>query len=141
MNLTRKVLKFKANYDKRAKKVFDKRALVGVLSLAVLTKSIPLLWIVGDAILSWKLYKKQNQQEHALRWARLGVGLTWFTGVLNPTVAGFLLVVDGVYSIFRYRRYNVTKSFVEDVPRLARIGVGFVIMAALPMTLPSLGIL
>lgn len=141
MNLTRKIRKFKANYDKRAEKVFDRKSLVGVMSLAVLTKSIPLLWIVGDAILSWKLYRRQNHQEHALRWARLGVGITWFTGVLNPTVAGFLLIVDGAYSIFRYRRYNITKSFVEDVPRLARIGVGFMIMAALPLTLPSMGIL
>ena len=141
MDLTKKFKKFKANYDKRSTKVFDKKTGVAVLSLVVLAKSLPFAWIVSDAILSWKLYKKQSQQEHALRWARLGVGITWFTGVLNPTVAGFLLVVDGIYSIFRYRRYKITKSFVEDVPRLARIGVGFIIMAALPLTLPSMGIL
>jgi len=87
-----------------------------------------------------ELYKKQNNQEHALRWARLGVGLSWFVGVLNPIIAGFLLFIDGAYSIVRYRYYRITTSFVEDIPRLTRMGIGLMIMAAIPLTLPSLGI-
>ena len=124
--------------QKRIRLLFGKKTSFALTSLAVLTKSFPLVWMVGDALLSIKLYKKQNSQEHALRWARLGVGLTWFVGILNPLVAGFLLVVDGIYSIVRYRYYHVTKNLVEDLPRLARVGIGFAMMAALPVTLPAL---
>lgn len=124
--------------QKRVKLLFGKKTSFALTSLAVLTKSFPLVWLVGDALLSIKLYKKQNGQEHALRWARLGIGLTWFVGVLNPLIAGFLLVTDGVYSIARYRYYHVTKDIVEDLPRLARVGVGFAMMAAIPVTLPAL---
>lgn len=123
---------------KRVKLLFGKKTSFALTSLAVLTKSFPLVWLVGDALLSIKLYKRQNRQEHALRWARLGIGLTWFVGVLNPLIAGFLLVTDGIYSIARYRYYHVTKDLVEDLPRLARVGVGFAMMAALPVTLPAL---
>jgi len=132
-----KVIKLKG-LQKRVKLLFGKKACFALTSLAVLTKSFPLVWLVGDALLSIKLYKKQNGQEHALRWARLGVGVTWFVGVLNPLVAGFLLVADGLYSIVRYRYYHVTKDLVEDLPRLARVGVGFAMMAAIPVTLPAL---
>lgn len=128
-------------FGRRANFLFTAKTNAALVFLTVITKSLPLIWLVGDAILSIKLYQKQNFQEHALRWARLGIGVTWFVGLLNPLLAGFLLVVDGVYSIARYRYYNITKDFIEDVPRLARIGVGFLIMAAIPMTLPSLGIL
>jgi hypothetical protein len=127
-------------FKKRADRLFGKKTMFGLTSLALLTKSFPLVWLVGDALLSIKLYKKQNGQEHALRWARLGVGLSWFVGALNPLVAGFILVVDGLYSIARYRYYHVTKDFIEDVPRLARVGVGVMMMAALPLTLPALGL-
>lgn len=123
---------------KRVKLLFGKKTSFALTSLAVLTKSFPLVWLVGDALLSIKLYKRQNRQEHALRWARLGLGLTWFVGILNPLIAGFLLVTDGIYSIARYRYYHITKDFIEDVPRLARIGVGFAMMAAIPVTLPAL---
>ncbi len=124
--------------QKRVGMLFGKKTSFGLTSLALLTKSFPLVWLVGDALLSIKLYKKQNKQEHALRWARLGVGVTWFLGILNPLIAGFLLVTDGVYSIARYRYYHITKNFIEDVPRLVRVGVGFAMMAALPVTLPAL---
>ncbi len=127
--------------EKRVKHLFGRKTSFALTSLAVLTKSFPLVWLVGDALLSIKLYKRQNRQEHALRWARLGVGLTWFVGILNPLVAGFLLVVDGIYSIARYRYYHITKNFVEDLPRLARVGVGFAMMAALPVTLPALNLI
>jgi hypothetical protein len=124
--------------QKRVKLLFGKKTSFALTSLAILTKSFPLVWLVGDALLSIKLYKKQNKQEHALRWARLGVGVAWFVGILNPLIAGFLLVVDGAYSIARYRYYHITKDFVEDLPRIARIGVGLAIMAALPIALPTL---
>lgn len=127
--------------QKKVKLLFGKKTSFALTSLAVLTKSFPLVWLVGDALLSIKLYKKQNKQEHALRWARLGIGVAWFVGILNPLIAGFLLVIDGVYSIARYRYYHVTKDFVEDLPRLARIGVGFAMMAALPFTLPALNLI
>lgn len=131
-------MKFKIKgLDRRVKLLFGKKTTLGLAGLALLTKSFPLVWLVGDALLSIKLYQKQNQQEHALRWARLGIGVTWFVGALNPLVAGFLIALDGIYSIARYRYLNVTKDFIEDVPRLARVGVGFM-MAALPITLPAL---
>ncbi len=136
---TMKVLKIKG-LSERVKLLFGKKTTFALTSLAILTKSFPLVWLVGDALLSIKLYKKQNGQEHMLRWARLGVGLTWFVGVLNPLVAGFLLVVDGIYSIARYRYYHITKDLIEDVPRLARVCVGLAMMAALPVTLPALGL-
>lgn len=124
--------------QKRVRLLFGRKTSFAITSLAVLTKSFPLVWLVGDALLSIKLYRKQNAQEHALRWARLGIGVTWFVGILNPILAGFLLVVDGLYSIARYRYYHVTKDLVEDLPRLARVGVGLLMMAAIPLTLPAL---
>lgn len=127
--------------QKRVRLLFGKKTAFALTSLAVLTKSFPLVWLVGDALLSIKLYKRQNRQEHALRWARLGIGATWFVGILNPIVAGSLLVMDGVYSIARYRYYHVTKNLVEDIPRLTRVGVGFAMMAALPVTLPALNLI
>lgn len=135
-----RVVKIKGLKD-RVRLLFGKKTTFAIASLAVLTKSFPLVWLVGDALLSIKLYKRQNGQEHMLRWARLGVGLTWFVGILNPLVAGFLLVVDGLYSIIRYRYYHITKDLIEDVPRLARVGVGLAMMAALPVTLPALGLI
>jgi hypothetical protein len=131
-------MKFKIKgLNRRAKLLFGKKTVLGLAGLALLTKSFPLVWLVGDALLSIKLYWKQNQQEHALRWARLGIGLTWFVGALNPLVAGFLIALDGIYSIIRYRHLNITKDFIEDVPRIMRVGVGFM-MAFLPITLPAL---
>ncbi|MBI4894438.1 MAG: hypothetical protein HY833_01745 [Candidatus Aenigmarchaeota archaeon] len=134
-------MKFKIKgLDKRVKLLFGKKTTLGLATLAVLTKSFPLVWLVGDALLSIKLYQKQNQEEHALRWARLGIGVTWFAGVLNPLVAGFLIFIDGAWSIFRYRQLHITQDFIEDVPRMARMGVGLIMMAALPITLPALGL-
>jgi hypothetical protein len=75
-----------------------------------------------------------------LRWARLGIGVSWFVGALNPVAAGFLIAIDGIYSIGRYRYLGVTKDFIEDVPRMARVGMGFM-MALLPVTLPALSLI
>jgi hypothetical protein len=83
------------------------------------------VWIVWDAILSHKLYKGQKfYPDQLLRFVRLGVGIGWFVGLVNPMTAGLILIADGVYSILRYRLLKVTTHTFEDVPRLIRIGTG-----------------
>jgi hypothetical protein len=109
----------------RIKDIFSKRRVLAISLSAIVTKSLPFVWIIWDAILSHKLYKHQKFfPDHMLRFLRLGVGIGWFVGLINPLTAGLILIGDGIYSIVRYRALKVTKSFIEDVPRLIRIGTG-----------------
>lgn len=117
-------MKIKSLKD-RIKDIFSNRRILAISLSAVVTKSLPTVWIIWDAILSHKLYQHQNfYPDQALRFLRLGVGISWFVGLINPVTAGLILIGDGIYSIARYRALRVTKSFVEDVPRLVRIGTG-----------------
>jgi hypothetical protein len=107
------------------KNIFSKRRVLAISLSAVVTRSLPFVWITWDSILSHKLYKYQKLfPDHALRFLRLGVGISWFVGLINPLTAGMILVGDGIFSIIRYRALKVTKNFIEDVPRLIRIGTG-----------------
>lgn len=109
----------------RIKNIFSKRRVFAISLSAIVTKSLPAVWIVWDAILSHKLYKHQKfYPDHMLRVVRLGVGIGWFVGLVNPLTAGLILIGDGIYSIARYRALKVTENFIEDVPRLIRIGTG-----------------
>lgn len=102
---------------------------------AILSRSLSFTWIFWDAILSHKLYKHQEAfPDQLLRFLRLGVGISWFVGLINPMTAGIILAADGVYSIARYRQLKVTKSFMEDVPRIARIGVALLLIPAVGLT-------
>lgn len=112
----------------RIKSIFSKRGVLAISLSALVTKSLPLVWIIWDAILSHKLYKNQKiYPDQLLRFLRLGVGIGWFIGLINPVTAGLILIADGVYSILRYRFLRVTKSFIEDVPRMIRIGTGLLL--------------
>jgi hypothetical protein len=109
----------------RIKHIFNKRRILTISLSAVVTRSLPTVWIIWDAILSHKLYNHQKfYPDHVLRFLRLGVGISWFAGLISPLTAGLILIGDGVYSIIRYRMLKVTKNFIEDVPRLIRIGTG-----------------
>ncbi len=129
--------KIKEKYNSRARKIFDKKSSIIFIIITIFTKSIPLVYIIGDGLYSWKLYKNQQIKEHILRLFRILIGIIWFVGILNPIIAGSLLIIDGSYSIFRYRYYNVTKSIIEDSTRFIRIFVGILIISPLPLTLSS----
>lgn len=122
----------KKNLDKRAKRLFTGRRMLEIAAFVVLTKSMILTWVVWDSILSVRLYQQQNIKEHLLRVARFAVGISWFAGFLNPLYAGIMLMADGAYSIFRYRRMGVTKHFIEDVPRIVRIVFGMSLTSLIP---------
>jgi len=108
--------------------MFSKRKVLAISVSAIVTKSLPFVWIVWDAILSNRLYKNQKfYPDQMLRFLRLGVGIGWFVGLINPMAAGLILIGDGAYSILRYRFLNVTKHTIEDVPRLVRIGTGLML--------------
>jgi hypothetical protein len=109
----------------RIKDMFSKRKVLAISLSAIVTKSLPFVWIVWDAILSNRLYKNQKvYPDQMLRFLRLGVGIGWFVGLVNPITAGLILIGDGAYSILRYRMLDVTKNNIEDIPRLIRIGTG-----------------
>ena len=110
---------------KKFKKLFSKKNVLAISLSTILTRSIPFSWVFWDAILSHKLYQKQKlYPDQMLRFLRLGVGISWFVGLINPLTAALLLIGDGIFSIVRYRTLKTTKSFIEDVPRLIRIGAG-----------------
>lgn len=110
------------------KKVFNKKRIFLISLSTIVTRSFPSVWIIWDAILSNKLYKQQKfYPDQMLRFLRLGVGISWFVGLINPLTAGLILIGDGIFSIAKYRLQKVTKNFIEDVPRLIRIGTGLLL--------------
>ena len=121
----------------RIQHIFDKRKVFAISLFTVLSHSLAFAWIFWDALLSNRLYKEQKMfPDQALRFLRVGVGITWFIGVISPITAGLYLVGDGIYSIFRYRVTKVTKTPIEDLPRLARIGVGLLMFPVFAQALP-----
>jgi len=115
--------------QKLLKKAFNGEKLFAISLFAILSRSLSFTWIFWDALLSNVLYKKQKfYPDHLLRFMRLGIGISWFIGFVTPFTAGVFLIGDGLYSIIRYRSLKITKNFIEDVPRLARIGIGLVLL-------------
>jgi len=109
----------------RIKKLFNKKNVLAISLSTIFTRSIPFSWVFWDAILSHKLYQKQKfYPDQMIRFLRLGVGISWFVGMINPLTAALILMGDGIFSIVRYRTLKTTKSFIEDVPRLIRISAG-----------------
>lgn len=115
----------------RIKGIFTRPNVFAISVFAILSRSLSFTWIFWDALLSHKLYKHQQPfPDQMLRFVRLGVGVGWFFGFINPLTAGIILAADGIYSIARYRHLNVTKNFIEDVPRIARICVALFLVPA-----------
>lgn len=127
------------NLKYRIQNIFDRRKVFLISVFTILSRSLAFTWIFWDALLSNRLYKHQNMfPDHALRFVRLGVGITWFAGIISPITAGVFLIGDGIYSIFRYRTLKITKNPVEDLPRLARIGVGLLMFPIFAQAMPFL---
>jgi predicted helicase len=123
----------------RIQNIFGRRNVLAISLFTALSRSFAFTWIFWDALLSNRLYKYQKIfPDHALRFLRLGVGLTWFAGIISPITAGIYLIGDGIYSIARYRILKVTKSPIEDLPRLARIGCGLLMFPLFAQSLPFL---
>jgi len=119
----------------RIKTLFTGPNAFAISIFAILSRSLSFTWIFWDAFLSHKLYKHQDVfPDQILRFVRMGVGIGWFVGLVNPVSAGIMLAADGAYSIFRYRQLKVTKSFIEDVPRIARIAVALFLIPAVGLT-------
>jgi hypothetical protein len=127
------------NLKYRIQNIFDRRKVFLISVFTILSRSLAFTWIFWDALLSNRLYKHQKMfPDQALRFVRLGVGITWIAGLISPITAGVFLIGDGIYSIFRYRTLKVTKNPVEDLPRLARIGVGLLMFPVFAQALPFL---
>jgi len=127
------------NLKYRIKNIFGRGNVLAISLFTILSHSLAFTWIFWDALLSNRLYKHQNMfPDHALRFLRLGVGMTWFVGILNPIAAGIFFIGDGIYSIFRYRTLKITKNPIEDLPRLGRIGVGLLMFPLFAQALPFL---
>ena len=123
----------------RIQNIFGKRNVFLISLFTAISGSLAFTWIFWDALLSHKLYKYQKMfPDHALRFLRLGVGVTWFAGLINPITAGIYLIGDGIYSIFRYRMLKITKNPIEDLPRIARIGCGLLMFPLFTSALPFL---
>jgi hypothetical protein len=123
----------------RIQNIFGRGNVLAISLFTTLSHSLAFTWIFWDALLSRKLYKNQKLfPDHALRFLRLGVGVTWFVGMINPITAGVYLIGDGIYSIFRYRMLKITKNPIEDLPRIARIGCGLLMFPLFAQGLPFL---
>lgn len=123
----------------RIKHIFDRGNVFGISLFTLLSHSLAFTWIFWDAFLSNRLYKHQQIfPDQILRFLRIGVGLTWFAGMLSPITAGLFLIADGIYSISRYRILKITKNPIEDLPRLGRIGVGLLMFPVFAQSLPFL---
>jgi len=115
----------------RIKAVFTRPNVLAISLFAMVSKSLSFTWIFWDGLLSHKLYKHQSiWPDQFLRFFRIGVGISWFVGLVSPLTAAIMLLADGIYSIFRYRQLKITKHFIEDVPRLARMGVALLLIPA-----------
>jgi len=115
----------------RINNLFTSSNALAISVFAILSRSLSFTWIFWDAILSHKLYKHQEVfPDQFLRFVRLGVGIGWFIGLISPLTAAVILAADGIISIVRYRQLKVTKSFIEDVPRIARIAVALLLVPA-----------
>jgi len=115
----------------RIQTLFTRPNVVAISLFAIASRSLSFTWIFWDGLLSHKLYKHQNVwPDQFLRFFRVGVGISWFFGLVNPITAGIMLAADGIYSIVRYRQLKITQHFIEDVPRLARIGLALVLIPA-----------
>jgi len=122
--------------EERIRTLFTRPNMLAISVFAILSKSLSFTWIFWDALLSHKLYKHQQAfPDQMLRFMRLGVGVSWFVGWINPLTAAIILAADGVYSIARYRQLKITKNFIEDVPRITRIGVALLMIPAVGFTL------
>jgi len=115
----------------RIKTLFTRTNMLAISVFAILSKSLSFTWIFWDAILSHKLYKHQDIfPDQLLRFVRLGVGIGWFVGFISPLTAAIILAADGIISIVRYRQLKITKNFIEDIPRIARIAVALLLIPA-----------
>src|SRR3989344_4583919 len=96
--------------NKLFKKAFNRERIFAISLFALLSRSLSFTWIFWDGLLSHVLYKGQKRfPDQALRFMRVGVGISWFIGLVTPVTAGLFLIGDGIYSIIRYRRLNITK--------------------------------
>ena len=113
------------SFERKIKKIFETKRMFYIFLSAIISKSLSFTWILWDAILSIKLYKHQKIfPDHFLRFLRLGIGVGWLLGFVSSITAGIFLICDGAFSIYRYRSLRVTKSAIEDIPRLIRISTG-----------------
>lgn len=77
----------------------------------------------------WDGYLVDEFPEHVMRVLRILIGLAYIIKSINITFLGLFLVIDGIYSVYRYRfEFKLTKTWHEDIPRLARSLLGFMLM-------------
>ena len=78
----------------------------------------------------WDGYITDEFPDHLMRISRYLVGFTYLARLANIATLGFFFVVDGLYSIYRYRfEVALTRRWTDDLPRMARCLLGVVLLA------------
>ncbi|MCS7135018.1 MAG: hypothetical protein NZ893_01090 [Candidatus Aenigmarchaeota archaeon] len=89
------------------------------------TKS-PLSW----SNILWDPYLEDDMPEKSMRFAKILIALLFVFKILNLVYVGICLAIDGLYSLYRYRfELNITKSWSEDLPKIARIMLGLMLIS------------
>jgi hypothetical protein len=64
-----------------------------------------------------------------MRVLRFLLGIAYIVKIINMAFIGLFFVIDGIYSIYRYRfEFKLTNTWHEDIPRMARSLFGFMLM-------------
>jgi hypothetical protein len=77
----------------------------------------------------WDSYLADDIPEKTMRFARILTALSVALRFISAAFLGICLAVDGLYSFYRHRfELKITKSWEQDVPKLARIVLGLFII-------------
>ncbi|MBS3052531.1 MAG: hypothetical protein J4428_04135 [Candidatus Aenigmarchaeota archaeon] len=80
----------------------------------------------------WDSYIADEFPDHMMRFMKLFIGLAFVIKLISGAFVGLFLAIDGLYSIYRHRfELTVTKSWKEDVPRIARCLLGIVLIVGM----------
>ncbi|MFH8080569.1 MAG: hypothetical protein QXO84_01685 [Candidatus Aenigmatarchaeota archaeon] len=76
----------------------------------------------------WDPYVEDDIPEKSLRFAKIITALLALSKLVNAIILGVCLAVDGLYSFYRDRfELKITKSWEQDVPKIARMMLGILI--------------
>ena len=88
----------------------------------------PLNW----ASIFWDCYLADEFPDHVMRLLRILFGICYIFKIIDTPFIGLFFVIDGIYSVYRYRvEFKLTKSWREDIPRITRSILGFMLMRRL----------
>ena len=123
-----------------AKKAVDNEGFITGVKKLLAGAREDICYRINDSLrspMSWKLVFWDSNimdefPDHIMRIMRFLMGIASVAKIINFIYLGAFLVVDSIYTIYRYRvEISLTKSWHEDAPRVARLFFGFILMKGL----------